>query len=254
MHATPPLRIIMLAVATLLAACSEPPTAPTELPADLRTVLDQMSLSGLNESTAAVLGVPVSFLSAPVPSSCTFDSSLQSFACPAGTVDGLTVTETITLFDASNHPQSRYDASSTAAVRVNATAAGTVTASTSSITVDERQEMTMSGLLTGTHTLNGTMHLTLSGTAGAGTTAETLSSTMTMTTTNLVLPADPHGFPASGTISLDATFAFGADAPFAENTQIVFNGTSTVAITSTVAGQSTHCTLDLVSHVLTCGV
>jgi hypothetical protein len=148
------------------------------------------------------------------------------------------------LLDASNRPQSELNPATTAAIRSVSDISGTLTLSsglTSGLTLNRHGDQTLSGLLTDTHTLNGTSNstqtMTLSGTSLALTTVETVN--------NLVLPRRGSGdrWPQSGSITIDMTVGTG---PTTRMT-MTFNGTSTVVMefSSAGGGGPRTCNVDL---------
>ena len=239
----------LVALAALANACSDSSTGPSDVrPADLSQVLAELQPSSLAALNAQISAAPVAGLTAPVPSSCTYDSTTKSFTCPSVSITGVTITRSFTLLDASGNPQAQFDAASTAAVRMKTTFAGTITSGNSTLVVDQQQDVTLSGLLTGAHTLNGTSLGHVTGTIGSGTTTTAVASTISTTISDLVLPTSSTGasrWPQSGSITATATTTVGALPTATVNTSITFNGTNKAAVTITAAGQTTHCTVDL---------
>jgi hypothetical protein len=244
------LRVVALvALAALANACSDSSTNPSVAqPATLSQVLGELQPSSLAAVSAQISAAPLTGLNAPDPASCSYDSATKSFICPSVSVTGVTVTRSFTLLDASGNPQSQFDPTTTAAVRMKSTFAGTITYNGSTVNVDQQQASTLSGLLTGVHTLNGTSLGHLTGNVGNGTTTTQVASTISTTITDLVLPQSSTGanpWPQSGTIAATAATTLGALPTVTVNTSITFNGTSKVAVTTTTAGQTSHCTVDL---------
>lgn len=244
-----PSRVHLAALAALFAfagACSDS-TGPSNVqPANLNEVLGELQPSSLAPAVAIMAPVPVPSFSAPVPSSCTYDSASKSFVCPNVTVSGITASRSFTLLDANGTPQTAFDRASTAAVRMKTAFAGTVTSRGSTLAVDQKQDVTLSGLLTGVHTLNGTSLTHTAGSIVTGSAPLPIDMTMSATITNLVLPRSSTGsqWPQSGTIAATITDA-GLGAAFTTSTTMVFNGTSTVTVTTTVGGVTTTSTIDL---------
>lgn len=246
------LRTIALAfVAASVVACgSDSSVAPDHPPADLATVLSEMTLPAVTGSL--VPGAPaLPSTSALTPSNCSYSAASQSFTCPTVTASGITLTRSFTLLTASNTPQSQFDPATTAAVRTNSTMAGKITSAGSAIAVDGKDEMTLSGLLTGVHTLNGTSVMHMSGTEPGSTTPFTM--TMSTTIANLVLPATTaEKWPKSGQIIMDITDSM-LGAAGTERITMTFNGTSKVLMTMTSDGFSFNCTVDMASQAPSCG-
>ena len=251
-----PLRLAALfAVAAFASACSDSPTGPVagEAP-ELSQVLAELQPASLAPLATQISAAPVAGLNAPNPSSCTYDSATKSFVCPNVAITGITVARSFTLLDASGNPMSQYDRTATAAVRMRSSFAGTVTSGASTVTVDQTQDVTLSGLLTGARTLNGTSLGHLAGTIGNGTTTTAIASTISTTITNLVLPQSstgPDRFPRSGVIAVANTTSIGALPSFTTNVSITFNGTSKAAVVVTAGGATTSCTVDLSAQTAT---
>ena len=248
-----PYTALALALATLATACgSDSSTAPSSQAVTLEQALAELSSPVLSDATAAFLpGTPA--LPALALSRCTYQASTQSFACTPVVSSGLTVTQSFTLLDGSGAPQSAFDKGSTSAVRANTVVAGTLQDGPDQVTVDGQQELTLSGLRTATHTLDGTstMHLA---SADSGFTSEI---TVNTTIAGLKLPpltADgARAWPAAGTITTEISESFGGDTPDVLQIKITFNGTSKVTVTMTVPGSgAATCTIDLASSAPSC--
>jgi hypothetical protein len=236
-------------LAGLASACSDS-TAPSSVqPAELSQVLAELQPSSLDALGSQISAAPAVGLSAPVPSSCTYDSGTKSFICPNVSVTGITVTRSFTLLDAGGNPQSAFDKATTAAVRMKTTFAGTVTSGSTTLVINQQQDHTLSGLLTGVHTLNGTTLGTAAGTVGNGAGVTTpMTTTVTTTITNLVLPQSSTGadrWPKSGTIDATSTVTIGALPAVTTKATITFNGTNLATATLTSLGHTTTCTFDL---------
>ena len=252
MTSTRSLRLAALvAVAAFASACSDS-TAPSNLQsAELSQVLSEMQPASLAPLNAQISAAPSTALSAPVPSSCSYDATAKSFVCPSVSVTGITVSRSFTLFDASGNPQSAFDRATTASVRMQTSFAGTVTSGGSTVTIDQQQDVTMSGLLTGARTINGTSLGHVAGTIGNGTTTTPVASTISTTITNLVIPASSTGasrFPSSGTVAATTTTTIGALPASTVSATITFDGTSKAAVTVTTNGRTTSCTVDLTAQ------
>ena len=193
-------------------------------------------------------------LRAPVPSSCSYDATAKSFTCPNVTISGVTVSRSFTLFDANGNPQSAFDPSSTASVRMQTSFAGTIASGGSSVTIDQQQDFTLSGLLSGVHTLNGSSLGHVNGSISNGTISTPIASTITTTVSNLVLPRSSTGadrFPASGTLSAVSATTVGALPTVTTSVLVTFDGSSKAAVTITTGGHTTQCTVDLTSATAT---
>lgn len=242
---------ILLATATLASACSDSSTGPSDVqPTTLSQALAELQLTALAPVSAQLSTVPIAALGAPDPASCSYDATTKSFICPNVSVTGITVTRSFTVLDASGIPQSQFDRSTTAAVRMKTTFAGTITTGNSTVAVDQQQDITLSGLLTGIHTLNGNSLGHVVGSVAAGASTVPVNTTIGTTITNLVLPAAGSGanrWPRSGTVVATIANAFGVGSlpAMTSTVSITFNGTSKAAVVVTTAGLTTRCTLDL---------
>jgi hypothetical protein len=244
--------VAAIAAAALASACSDSTTAPVIVPAaDLSTALGELQPTSLVGINARLSAAPLPVLDAPVPSSCSYDAASRSFACPNVSVSGITVSRAFTLYDASDNPQPAFDRTTTAAVRLQTSFAGTVATSGTTLVIDQQQDVKVSGLLTGAHVLNGSSLGHVTGTTGTGLAATPIASTIATTISSLALPREstgPNRFPASGTVSALAETTVGALPKITTNVSITFNGTSKAAVTLTVNGVTTHCTVDLSSE------
>lgn len=240
MRLSPHLRLAAAGL-VLAAACSDSPTQPSA-PEELSAALSEMSLGSLVPDLAATGFAPSAGIS---PANCAFAASSQSFVCAPVNAGGITVNTTFTLLSASGAAQSAFDRATTAAIRTSSAIAGTMGTGAQAITVDGQQTMTLSGLLTGTHVLDGTQVMHMSGAAFAGGAA---SQTITTTTTisGLVLPDHAKGekYPRAGSITSTMTGPLSTGLSGFTMT-MVFNGTSKVDLTVTMGGITDHCVLDL---------
>lgn len=246
-HRRPLRAAALVAVAILASACADV-TAPAVQPADLNQVLAELQPASVAGVHSALSPAPVTGLAAPVPSSCSYDATAKSFTCPNVTVSGVTVSRRFTLYDASGNAQSSFDRASTAAVRMQTSFTGTVASGGTTMALDQRQDYTLSGLLTGVHTLDGTSLGHVTGTVSNGSTSTPITSTITTTTTGLVLPRSSTGadrFPAGGTIAALTETTIGALPTITTSVLVAFDGTSRAAVTITTGGRTTRCTIDL---------
>jgi hypothetical protein len=252
----------LAALALLASACSsDSPSGPaSSQPLDVARLLTEMTLPSVADVGASFMAdLPFPPL-LPAGASCPYDATARGFVCPAVTVSGLTARLTYTLLDAAGSPLSRADRATTAAVRTVTTVAGTTDlaalggvpgapgpAPGGTLTVAQRQELTLSGLLTGRRVLDGTATGTIEGSLSAGNLSTPLRMTMTQTIAGVVLPAESATaqWPTAGTITLDATVSFGPGAASTMRTRMTFDGSSTVAFTVTVDGTTQRCTLNM---------
>ena len=253
--------IVTVSVALVAGCGSDSPSSPART-LDLSAVLSQMSMGRVTSVPGAsvVISLPA-IAGAPtiVPSTCTYSPTLQGFTCPTTTSGGLTFDVAYFLYDAAGHAQSQADANATASVRTVVDAKGTVTLPQSSglagtVVVADHNDMTMSGLLSTTHTLNGTgtahYDLTLTGSTSLHSVID-----MTTVTKDLTFANQPGGtspaWPSSGTITSDSKNATAVGTLGAVTTTshavITFNGTGTATIvfTTSVSSTVTTCKVDL---------
>lgn len=240
-------------VVTAAACASDRATGPATT-FDVTQVLGSAALPATVGLTAlgALSGAPTAALAGLVgPSTtaarnCAWNDGTQAFTCAAVSANGLTTTFAYTPLDAQGAPQRTPDRATTAAVRTTSTTQGTFTipsatgAAVGSLTVDQRQETTIRGLLTGPRTLDGTMTMTSAGTF----TGQSLPGTrVTQTTAGLVLPDGASPWPTAGTVTTDVVDV--ATGQSVGQQVMTFNGTSTVTLVMTSAGVTQRCTLDL---------
>ena len=243
-------RFPLVLLAAVFAACSADTTTGVQsgTPGDLSQVLAQFSLPSIAGVASGISGGAVANVNVPVPSGCVYSASTSSFVCGAVTANGLTTTSFYMLYDASGATQSAYDSRTTAAVRLVADISGVLpaTASTGSLTIREHSDLTLSGLLGSTRIMNGTSSAQETGTLTVSGTSQPLTTSITSTMSNVVLPANAgaNAYPASGTLTEDITTAItGISAHIVM--QLAFTGTSKVLATLTADGFVQHCTIDL---------
>lgn len=239
-----PSRARLVAVLALLAAgaCSESSTAPARGPVDLPTALSEMSLTSYLPAGATAGGaIPLSSVNA---AGCAYNGSVQSFVCAPVTTAGLTINSSYTLLSSTGAPLAAFDAATTAAIRSTMTVNGTMGTGTSALQVDERQVMTLSGLLTGQHVLDGTQVAHLTGTVST----QRFDETITTTIAGLVPPDRPGAgaYPRAGTITMTIAGSTIATPSTSGITLVMkFNGTSKVDVTISGLGTTQHCVIDL---------
>ena len=237
----------LVALAALGTACSDSSTGPSIVqPAELSQVLAELQPSSLAPLNSQISAAPVTGLSAPVPSTCSYDSATKSFVCPNVSVSGITVSRSFTLLDASGNAQTAFDRTTTAAVRMKTSFAGDVTSGGTTMHIEQLQEFTLSGLLTGVHTLDGISVGTANGTVSSGTTTTPITSKLTTTITSLELPKTSAGqnYPKGLITAINET-TVGALPKVITNASIIFDGTSKAVVSVTVNGVTTKHTVDL---------
>jgi hypothetical protein len=249
---------LAVALAALASACSSDSSVGpgSQQPVTLSQALGEMMLPALGGAASSVIAAPAAAFAMPVPTNCGYSAASQSFTCPAITVSGLAITQSYTLLDGSGNAQSQFDATTTASIRMKTSVVGTLTEGGSTIAIDEKQDMTLSGLLTGTHVLNGTVVMRMNGTVTSGSVTTPITSTMTMTAANLVLPKSGTGasaWPKSGTLTADMTTALDPSLPaLVTHITMTFDGTSKVAVVITADGFTERCTIDLLAQFSAC--
>ncbi len=224
---------------------------------DLLALISEIQMgSGGAAGVMAANGFPVTAAPALVPSSCAYSASTQGFACATFTSNGLTVSATFFLLDAAGQFQSSPDAATTAAIRTVTDVSGTTkldqAGTSGSMTLSNHQDMTLSGLLTGTHVLNGTstMHSDLTLTAPG---ALHMVLDQTSVTANVTMPKTGSStpWPTSGTVTNDATTTTQGSQPIVStmHSVLTFTGSSTVTIVTTFtsggASFTTNCKVSL---------
>jgi hypothetical protein len=251
--------IVGAALATAAAACSsDEPTGPGNHQLDLPGVLAQMSTStgSFTDAAGQVLGisVPSSADATVAPSACTYSGATQGFNCATRTVDGLTFSASYYLLDAAGNSQTAPSSTTTASVRLVTDLAGTVTESvsgtTGSVTVAQRNDLTMAGLLTDQHVLTGTS-VNHDSTVINGASLSRIVDDLTSTADNVVFPRSGSSspWPLSGSIAADvaAKVTLGAIGPVSTSVHAVltFNGTNLVPLTTSDGTSTNTCTIDL---------
>ena len=239
-----------LALAALASACgSDSSTAPNNTtPATLDQALAELSIPAVASASGVFYDAGVT-APALLPSRCPYTAASQSFVCTPFSASGVTIDQAFTLLTAAGAKQSAFDATTTAAVRVNTTIAGTFTETGTNLTIDGQQELTLSGLISGLHTLNGNSTTNLNGTFSDGTTSVPIDVTVSTSITNLVLPANTTPgtpiWPTSGTVTVQASGTVAGLPTGTQKIAMLFNGTSTVDVTVTGNGFSKICKVDL---------
>jgi len=152
--------------------------------------------------------------------------------------EGFTFTREVTFYNAEGEAQpDGFDAASTDAIRMVSDASGTVERSFWTATMDRSRDMLIEGLLSDTHTLNGTGSGT---TYRSGNPAEGVERTFDMssiaTWTNVVhlQPREENPYPRSGTVArhIVVTVTENGEAIGSRDveTLITFNGTQFVTL------------------------
>jgi hypothetical protein len=238
-----------VALAAVASACgSDSSTGPDGTPATLDQTLAELSLPALSAGGAAFVDVGDD-VPGLLASRCPYAAATQSFVCTPVSSSGLTVNQSFTLLSSSGAKQSAFDPASTAGASAKTTISGNVNESGTVLAVNGQQEITLSGLLGGTHSLNGSSSLTLKGSVSDGTSSFPVDLTVSSTIANVVLPANTTPgtviWPLSGTITVQASGTVGGLSIGTVKDTISFTGTSTVNITTTGPGGTQTCKVDL---------
>ena len=258
MNSTMRSRLLTLAAAALLAGCgADSGVSPSTTPPTLDEVFKEMSLPAISGAATAATSMegPTAPFGTTVPTGCTYAAASQSFVCAPITTSGVTVTQSYQLLNSAGSPLALFDATSLSAVRMQGTITGTETSTDGTVTIDGRQDQTLSGLQTSKHVLNGTTTMTLTGTSGTGTaSSQPFTLSMKSTTTDLVIPANPgpNTYPASGAIAIDETMSLAGLPPLTTRVVMTFNGTSKVKVTINGVSVSGCSTIDLSSTTPGC--
>ena len=208
-------RFALLVVAALVAACSDSSTGPsTPNVPDVASLIGEMSVSGIGSAVSvASPEVGLVFSASPTfaPANCVFTPSTGYFVCPTITSNGLTFTRMFRLLDAANNPQSK-PSEQTVAIETKSTIMGTLTfndrtSGTSTVAIDRSDDMTLSGIQTTKHTLNGRAATKIDGTMSTALGPTHVTTNQTELTTNIVLPNAKAGqrWPQSGSVQIDQT-------------------------------------------------
>jgi hypothetical protein len=241
-------RLSAISFVAAAVACGGDSTGPSYPPATLNQALAELSIPALGAGGPSFVDVGTGAPSLD-PTKCPYSAAVQSFVCAPLSESGLTINQSFTLLSGSGAKQSAFDPASTNAVRANLTVAGTLVEQGTSLNVNGQQELTLSGLVSGPHVLNGTSTLTVAGTVNDGTATYPVNITVATSVANLVLPAHEGGsapvWPSSGTLTVDVNGSIGPLAVSQARTVITFSGTSTVNVTMSGGGLSKSCKVDL---------
>lgn len=237
-----------IAFAAAVVGCGSDSTGPSSYPpATLDQALAELSIPALGAGGPSFVDIGIG--PALDPATCPYSATVQSFVCAPIAERGITVNQSFTLLSGSGAKQSAFDPTSTNAVRANTTVGGTLVEQGTSLNVNGQQELTLSGLVSGPHVLNGTSSLTVSGTVVDDASVYPINITVSSSIANLVLPANENGssqiWPTSGTLTVDINGASGPVSLSQVRTVITFSGSSTVNVTVSGGGLSQSCKVDL---------
>ena len=242
-------RLSVLVIAAAAVACGGDSTGPTSYPpATLNQALAELSIPALAAGGPSFVDVGTGASSLD-PAKCPYSATVQSFVCTPISESGITINQSFTLLSGTGAKQPAFDPTSTNAVRANTTVAGTLVEQGTSLNVNGQQELTLSGLVSGPHVLNGSSSITLAGTVTDQSSTYPVNITVATSIANLVLPANEAGtsqvWPSSGTITVDINGSIGPVSVSQARTVITFSGTSTVNVTVSGGGLSKSCKVDL---------
>jgi hypothetical protein len=244
--------ISVAALVAVAGACgSDSPTQPATKPVTLNQALAELSLPTLNTARATFGGVP-DLIPALTAARCPYSSAAQSFVCTTVNSGGIAIDQSFTLLTAGGASQSAFDAASTDAVRANTTISGTVQQQGTSYTFDGVQELTVSGLKTDTHSLDGSGTLVADIDNGTGITG---TLTLTETIAGLKLPASSPSatvWPTTGTMTLQLVSDVTGQPTSTITVTLTFTGTSTVHVTIVDNGVTTSCDQNFLSPSSSC--
>jgi len=239
---------LAMAACAVVSSCGDS-TAPPNNP---RTV-DEL-FADLGEIQSVAGSVALGFAGAPAPamgpasrsSECSYSADSQSFVCSPITAHGLTVTRSYQLLDASNAAQSAFNPRTTAAIRTITDVSGTITggAPAQQVVITAHDDNTISGLLTGTATVNG------SGTSTSALTSGSLAFTTSSTTKTIDLVLPRRGgagrYPQSGRIEVTVTSEYQSVAHTMTMT-MTFDGTSVATLVMVSSHGTVTCKIDMAS-------
>lgn len=238
--------ILLLAIASACGADSSVAPTPTTSHATLDQALTELALPLFGQAGASITGLYPGTASLGT-ARCPYTAASQSFVCSPATASGITINQSFTLLTAAGATQSAFDQATTESVRANTAVTGTVSGEGSVMTIDAQQALTLSGLVSGPHMLNGTSTAHIYGTIFSDGAAP-VDIRITSAITNLVLPANgaatTQAWPLSGTIVVEAS-ATVSDLVSTSRLTMTFAGSSTVTVTIVEDGLSQTCRIDL---------
>ena len=253
-----------LTLAVVADACSsDDVVTPTSTVATLDEALSELASPPLDYPSAVFSGAGL-VTPTIVPGRCQYDGASGTFICDALTGMGLTLNQHYALLDASGNKQQAFDPKTTTGLVVSSNVSGTATGYVGSnavtLTVDAQQELTLSGLGTAQHKINGTS-LTVTTLARSDGSEPPLTSTITTRVVDLATavpaPGDPWPWPSSGMVELKSSTDLGYVIPLdAANTTtsaaMEFSGSSTVKLTITTQNGTQTCRVDITTTMLGC--
>ena len=252
------LRLVVVSIAGLLTACNAEPSFGPGSRSDLTEVINELSI------VKGTIGMQWSRPIRPteptvIPANCTYVAQVLSFACPSQTTLGVTVTQRYTLLSARGEQQSAFDVAHTDAVQVHTVLAGRSYINGSDLAVDGQEFLTLSGLLSGKHTVVGTSSLHLNGALvaanplGGGTSTTQIDEFILATVTQLVLQTFPSSItgsytvPRSGTIRVENRRSVDGRPQTLSTAVFPYDGTDRLTAVITRDGITHTCEIQLLS-------
>ena len=239
--------LFALVCAAAAVACGGDSTGPTSYPPTLSQALAELTIPALSAGGPSLVDIDTPAASLD-PTTCPYSAALLRFDCAPLTEGGITMKQNFTLRSASGEQQVAFDPGSTASVRTNSSVSGTVVEQGASLVVSGGQEITLSGLVSGPHVLDGYASITITGTVSDETVTYPVNMKVMTSIAKLVLPPNEAGsarvWPSSGTIYADVVGSFG---PLSVNqrTVILFSGGSVASVGVSSGVQSKSCKVDL---------
>lgn len=242
-------RISAVVLSVVLAGCGPegavaPETAP---PVVAPTVTLQQVLDGLVVANLADVLTPMPVGLSEIaygPGNCAYNATARRFNCDVTRFGSLTLTPSFTLLDASGTSMPAFDPARIVSVRASLLVAGAHRFEGDDLVIQGSRELTLSGLVSGPRTLNGTSRVHFAGTRDGS----PFDLTVTTTFADIVLTSATGvaGWPVSGSITVESTYATGAgSAPVVYRSTMSFNGSSTVALATLTDGAARNCSVDL---------
>jgi hypothetical protein len=249
-----------LALATMLAACSDSPTAAGTEDAESLATLDMAAVAGdqiaadvgmvvLNEGAFGLPTVPLARFGS-WNNDCAFDRLLRKFACQVRHIGSFDVSRSFEFFDALGAVQDAFDPATTASAHFESTVTGEANRNGFSASFTRKRNLTVSGLegAETTHIVNGTTTADAARsqhTDGGRSRSYVLQGSGAIVDLVIPVPRSADGWPLSGTITRDLSFerenSAGKNRSGSRKAEVTFNGTQFVPMT--VNGRSF--TLDL---------
>ncbi|MBI4521453.1 MAG: hypothetical protein HY701_11490 [Gemmatimonadetes bacterium] len=190
----------------------------------------------------------------PALRDCEYNAASGRLVCETATRNGLTITRSLALTDASGKSQSGFDSLTTNTINVRMSVSGTLTRRDgAATTVEHASDRTVSGLAAGStqRTVNGTSagRETTKGSndKGSFTAVRTLGDTIQ----NVTVPTRSDGakYPLSGTVSrsmqVTLTYDGGSSSSSSRREVVTYNGSDTATVVITRDGETRTCTMKL---------